>query len=187
MATQQATKLATPGAVNARRWPPEAGILLVLVGIALTFELLGWILIGQSFLFNSQRLTVMILQVSVIGIIAVGVTQVIITGGVDLSSGSVVGMTAMFAASLAQQSDFARAVYPSLTGLPVFVPVAAGLLVGLAAGTVNGTLVCLLFALFAARLGAWLKTRFSVTRLLDRATGGLFIALGLRLALLERK
>ena len=141
MATQQATKLATPGAVNARRWPPEAGILLVLVGIALTFELLGWILIGQSFLFNSQRLTVMILQVSVIGIIAVGVTQVIITGGVDLSSGSVVGMTAMFAASLAQQSDFARAVYPSLTGLPVFVPVAAGLLVGLAAGTVNGTLV----------------------------------------------
>jgi len=69
------------------------------------------------------------------------VTQVIITGGVDLSSGSVVGMTAMIAASLAQQSDFARAVYPSLTGLPVFVPVAAGLLVGLAAGTVNGTLV----------------------------------------------
>lgn len=141
MATQQAGKLATPGAVKARRWPPEAGILLVLVGIALTFELLGWILVGQSFLFNSQRLTVMILQVSVIGIIAVGVTQVIITGGVDLSSGSVVGMTAMIAASLAQQSDFARAVYPSLTGLPVIVPVLAGLLVGLAAGTVNGTLV----------------------------------------------
>ena len=141
MATQQAGKLATPVAVRARRWPPEAGILLVLVGIALTFELLGWILIGQSFLFNGQRLTVMILQVSVIGIIAVGVTQVIITGGVDLSSGSVVGMTAMIAASLAQQSDFARAVYPSLTGLPVIVPVLAGLLVGLAAGTVNGTLV----------------------------------------------
>ena len=32
----------------------------------------------------------MILQVSVIGIIAVGVTQVIITSGIDLSSGSVV-------------------------------------------------------------------------------------------------
>ena len=98
----------------------------MLLGIALTFELLGWIVIGQSFLFNSQRLTVMILQVSVIGIIAVGVTQVIITGGIDLSSGSVVGLTAMVAASLAQQSDFARAVYPSLTGLPVLVPVAAG-------------------------------------------------------------
>ena len=30
-----------------------------------------------------------------IGIIALGVTQVILTGGIDLSSGSVVGMTAM--------------------------------------------------------------------------------------------
>jgi inositol transport system permease protein len=141
MATQQVTKpLAIPTA-KGRRWPPEVSILLVLFGIALTFEILGWIFVGQSFLFNQQRLTVMILQVSVIGIIAVGVTQVIITGGIDLSSGSVVGLTAMVAASLAQQSDFARAIYPSLTGLPVIVPVAAGLLVGLAAGLVNGTLI----------------------------------------------
>ncbi len=79
-----------------------------------------------------------------------------------------------------------------LAFLPQFADPKAGplgpqfLLLG-AIFTVNGTLVCLLFALFAARLGAWLKTRFSVTRLLDRATGGLFIALGLRLALLERK
>jgi inositol transport system permease protein len=84
---------------------------------------------------------VMILQVAVIGIIAVGVTQVIITGGIDLSSGSVVGMTAMMAASFAQTSDFARAVYPSLTDLPVFVPVAVGLLVGLIAGFINGSLI----------------------------------------------
>jgi inositol transport system permease protein len=141
MATQPATKTLAAAPAKSRRWPPEAGILLVLFGIALTFEVLGWIVIGQSFLFNSQRLTVMILQVSVIGIIAVGVTQVIITGGIDLSSGSVVGLTAMVAASLAQQSDFARAVYPSLTGLPVIIPVAAGLLAGAAAGLVNGTLI----------------------------------------------
>lgn len=141
MATQELAKPISPIASRTRRLPPELNILLVLIGIALVFELLGWILIGQSFLFNYQRLVVMILQVSVIGIIAVGVTQVIITGGVDLSSGSIVGLTAMVAASLAQQSDFARAVYPSLTGLPVFVPVAAGLLVGLAAGLVNGFLV----------------------------------------------
>jgi inositol transport system permease protein len=141
MATQELTKPISPAAARRRRMPPELNILLVLVGIALVFELLGWILIGQSFLVNRQRLLVMILQVSVIGIIAVGVTQVIITGGVDLSSGSVVGLTALVAASLAQQSDFARAVYPSLTGLPVLVPVAAGLLVGLGAGLINGALV----------------------------------------------
>jgi len=124
-----------------RKLPTEVSILLVLVGIALMFEILGWMLIGQSFLGNTQRLVVMILQVSVIGIIAVGVTQVIITSGVDLSSGSVVAFTAMVAASLAQNPDFARAVYPSLTGLPVIVPVMAGLLVGLGAGLINGALI----------------------------------------------
>lgn len=124
-----------------RKLPTEVSILLVLVGIALVFEALGWVLIGQSFLGNQQRLIVMILQVSVIGIIAVGVTQVIITSGVDLSSGSVVALTAMVAASLAQNPDYARAVYPSLTGLPVIVPVIAGLAVGLGAGLVNGALI----------------------------------------------
>jgi inositol transport system permease protein len=83
----------------------------------------------------------MILQVSVIGIIAVGVTQVIITGGIDLSSGSVVALTAMIAASLAQSSDAARPVYPSLIDLPALVPVAAGLAVGAVAGLVNGSLI----------------------------------------------
>ncbi|MBM7327479.1 ABC transporter permease, partial [Agrobacterium sp. S2] len=81
-----------------RRIPPEANIFFILIGIALIYEILGWIFIGQSFLMNQQRLTIMILQVSVIGIIAVGVTQVIITGGIDLSSGSVVGLTAMLSA-----------------------------------------------------------------------------------------
>lgn len=124
-----------------RRWPPEAGILMVLVTLALAFELLGWIFVRQSFLLNEQRLVVMILQVAVIGIIAVGVTQVIISGGIDLSSGSVVALTAMVAASLAQSSDAARAVYPTLTDLPLVVPLATGLAVGALAGLVNGSLI----------------------------------------------
>src|ERR1700719_4607384 len=104
---------------RARRFPPEASILLVLLGLALAFELLGWIFVRQSFL----------------------VTQVIIAGGIDLSSGSVVAVTAMVAASLAQSSDAVRAVYPALTDLPVVVPVVAGLAVGAAAGLLNGTLI----------------------------------------------
>jgi len=114
---------------------------MVLVGLALAFEVLGWIFVRQSFLFNEQRLVVMILQVAVIGIIAVGVTQVIITGGIDLSSGSVVALTAMVAASLAQSSEAVRAVYPTLTDLPLIVPLATGLAVGALAGLVNGSLI----------------------------------------------
>ncbi|MBB2971922.1 ABC transporter permease [Mesorhizobium sp. RMAD-H1] len=137
--TQPAQRLDRPK--HRRKMPTEANIFLVLIGIALIFELLGWLLVGQSFLFNRQRLVVMILQVSVIGIISVGVTQVIITGGIDLSSGSVVGLTAMIAASLAQTSDYARAVYPMLTDMPVLVPVLAGLAAGAVAGLINGSLI----------------------------------------------
>ncbi len=130
-----------PAAKAKRKLPQELNILSVLVGVALVFEILGWIFQGQSFLINPQRLTIMILQVSVIGIIAVGVTQVIITGGIDLSSGSVVAMTAMIAMSFAQSSDYARAIYPALTDMPVIVPLAVGLGLGLLAGTLNGALI----------------------------------------------
>ncbi|PZU90052.1 MAG: ABC transporter [Shinella sp.] len=129
------------GRPNSHRIPPEANILLVLIGIALIFELLGWVFVGQSFLMNPQRLTIMILQVAVIGIISVGVTQVIITGGIDLSSGSVVGMTAMISASFAQSSTWSRALYPGLTDMPFFVPIAVGILIGLLAGYINGQLI----------------------------------------------
>ena len=143
-----------------RRLPPELSILLVLVGIALVYELLGWMFIGQSFLVNSQRLTIMILQVSVIGIIAVGVTQIIITGGIDLSSGSVVGMTAMIATSFAQSSTWGRAVYPSLTDLPAFVPILVGLLIGAGAGLINGALIAYTkIPPFIATLGMFVSAR----------------------------
>jgi inositol transport system permease protein len=138
---EAATPVASPPQRKRRRIPPELSILMVLLGIALIFEILGWIFIGQSFLFNSQRLTIMVLQVAVIGIIAVGVTQVIITGGIDLSSGSVVGMTAMIAASFAQASTWPRALYPALTDLPFFIPIGVGLIIGLLAGIVNGQLI----------------------------------------------
>lgn len=121
--------------------PAEINVLIGLVVIALIFEALGWLVQGQSFLVNAERLRIMILQVSVVGIIAVGVTQVIITGGIDLSSGSVVGATAMIAMSFAQVSTYPRAVFPELTDLPVIVPIAVGLGCGLLAGLVNGLLI----------------------------------------------
>ncbi|MEO5741767.1 MAG: ABC transporter permease, partial [Vicinamibacterales bacterium] len=85
-----------------RQRSSDAGIFLVLIAIAVLFEAIGWSLRGASFLANGQRLLVMVLQVSIVGLLAIGVTQVILTGGIDLSSGSVVALSAMIAASLAQ-------------------------------------------------------------------------------------
>ncbi len=128
-------------AATKKRLPPEFSILLVLVGIACLFEVLGWFLVGQSFLANMSRLQIIILQVSVIGIIAVGVTQVIITGGIDLSSGSVVAMSGMIAATFAQDANWPKIIHPSLVDLPFIVPLFVGLAVGAAAGFVNGWLI----------------------------------------------
>ncbi len=106
---------------------------------------------GDSFLFNTrenvagifnqQRLQIIILQVSIIGIIALGVTQVILTGGIDLSSGSIVGATAMIAMSFAQVGEInglenTRAVFfaQGWVDLPVIVPILVGLACGLFAG-----------------------------------------------------
>jgi inositol transport system permease protein len=143
-----------------RKWPPEASIFVVLIGISLFFEVLGWIVNKQSFLMNSDRLMVMILQMSVIGIIAVGATQVIITGGIDLSSGSVVAVAAMISASLAQESGYARAVYPALTGLPIIWPLLAGVVVGLLCGLLNGYLITFTaIPPFIATLGVMVSAR----------------------------
>ena len=149
-----------PTARPRRRIPTELGILLVLLGIGLAFEAFGWVLRDQSFLLNSQRLVLMILQVSIIGLLAIGVTQVIITTGIDLSSGSVLALSAMIAASLAQTSDFSRAVFPSLTDLPVWIPVAMGLGVGLLAGAINGSIIAVTgIPPFIATLGMMVSAR----------------------------
>ena len=166
--TQGTGGLAFDASKRAR--PQELNVLIALVAIVAAFELLGRVFIGDSFLFNTrdnidaifnqQRLEIIILQVSIVGIIAVGVTQVIITGGIDLSSGSVVAATAMIAMSFAQVSTYPRAVFPSLTDMPVIVPIAVGLGCGLLAGLINGLLVAYTkIPSFIATLGMMVTAR----------------------------
>lgn len=140
-----------------RHWPNEMNVLIALIIIVGVFELLGALLQGQSFLFdtgdrfdtifNEARLRIIILQVAIIGIIAIGSTQVIISGGIDLSPGSVVGLTAMVAMSFAQVelvngNPNPKAMFgPAWMDLPAIVPVMVGLAVGLFAGLCNGLLI----------------------------------------------
>jgi inositol transport system permease protein len=79
-------------------------------------------------------------QITVYGFLALGVTLCIISTGIDLSLGSVLGFAAVVTASLTQQAGWKEAIYPGLQ-LPMFVAVLAGLGVGLAMGFVNGALI----------------------------------------------
>ncbi|TIP86399.1 MAG: ABC transporter permease, partial [Mesorhizobium sp.] len=141
-----------------RTWPAEFNVFLALIILVGAFELIGRVFLGDSFLFNTRanvdtifneaRLQIIILQVSIVGIIAIGVTQVIISGGIDLSSGSIVGATAMIAMSFAQVATVngnpnpkAMFIEQGWTDLPVIVPVLVAIGCGLLAGLINGTLV----------------------------------------------
>jgi threonine/homoserine/homoserine lactone efflux protein len=79
-----------------------------------------------------------------------------------------------------------------LAFLPQFTDASRGplplqfLLLGLVF-VVNGTAVCLGYALAASWLGTWLKGRYALSGWMNRAMGGLFIALGLRLAFDSRR
>ena len=162
-----------------RSWPNELNILFALFVIIAIFEVLGQMLPymnDQSFLFdtrdrfdsifNEARLKIIILQVAIIGIIALGVTQVIITAGIDLSSGPLVAATAMIAMSFGQTELVNGFVNPkALFGpwamdLPVIVPVVVGLAFGAFIGAINGMFIAYMrIPPFIATLGMFLICR----------------------------
>jgi inositol transport system permease protein len=160
-----------------RNWPPELNVFIALIVIVAAFEILGRIILGESFLlnnrpdihtfFNEQRLQIIILQVSIIGIIALGVTQVIISGGIDLSSGSIVGATAMIAMTFAQVALVNGNVNPTAFSkdwayfdMPVIVPIVIALGCGIVAGIVNGALIAYTrIPPFIATLGMMVSAR----------------------------
>lgn len=74
-------------------------------------------------------------QVSIYAIIAIGQLLVILTAGIDLSVGSVVGLSGVLTAKL---------VFETTSTGSIVVAILVGLLAGLIAGTINGVLVAFL-------------------------------------------
>lgn len=99
-------------------------------GLVFSFLLLclALTLLSDRFLTPSNLLNVL-RQATINGIIAVGMTYVILTAGIDLSVGSVVALSTVVAASLMQ------------SGLPAPVGVLAGLGLGALLGLVNGLVI----------------------------------------------
>src|SRR5207253_550990 len=118
--------------------------------------------LSPAFLTTTNIVNV-IRQMSIIGLIALGVTGVIVSGGIDLSSGSVVGAACVVAASLAQIPD--RAFYPAIAGSPVVVAILAGCGVGALAGLIHGLLVAKTgIPPFIATLGMYTAARGAAIR-----------------------
>jgi ribose/xylose/arabinose/galactoside ABC-type transport system permease subunit len=97
-------------------------IALLAVCVAMTIAHPGFLTVTN--LTNVAR------QISINGILAVGVTLVLLTGGVDLSLGSVVALAGVVAASLAQGGEY-----------PLAIVLAAGIATGACCGAVNGVVV----------------------------------------------
>lgn len=90
-------------------------------------------------------------------IIALGVGGILISGGTDLSAGRQVGLAAVVSASMLQQLDYARRMYPNLQELPIWVPILIAMVVCAIIGLFNGFVVAILkVPPFIATLGTWL-------------------------------
>ena len=110
------------------------GIFLIFAVMIVAASLLSRAFVTSTNLINIVR------QMSVVGLIALGVTGVIVSAGIDLSSGSVVGLSAVVAASLAQDPEYSTPFYPGLH-VPLVVAVLAACVVGALVGLINGSLV----------------------------------------------
>ena len=98
-------------------------IYLVLVVLVAFFSIVSPVFLTKDNLFNILR------QVAVVGIAAVGMTFVIITSGIDLSVGSIIGISGLLTAMM-----MVGGVHPVFA---VIISLVAGLVIGL----INGFII----------------------------------------------
>ncbi|WP_395571349.1 ABC transporter permease [Streptomyces sp. BK79] len=101
---------------------------LSLLGVLAVLVLIGGITQPDSFL-DTRNLQLVLTQASVIGIVTVGMTFVIISGGIDLSVGAIVALASVWATTVAtQEYGFFGILFTAVV-------------VGVGCGLVNGVLI----------------------------------------------
>lgn len=108
-----------------QRLAPHA-LLLAMLAIAAAFT------IAQPAFLTADNLVGIVRQVAIIGIMAVAMTFVIMTGGIDLSVGPVLALSGLIA------------VFALDAGWPLPVALVAALSVGLVVGVFNGAIIAFL-------------------------------------------
>jgi ribose transport system permease protein len=101
---------------------------LSLLGVLAVLVLIGGITQPDSFL-DTRNLQLVLTQASVIGVVTVGMTFVIVSGGIDLSVGAIVALSSVWATTVAtQEYGFAGILFTAVV-------------VGVGCGLVNGVLI----------------------------------------------
>jgi ribose transport system permease protein len=128
------------------------GMLPVLIALCIGFEVLS----GRF--MSLDNLSIVMQQASINTVLAAGMTFVILTGGIDLSVGSILAASAMIAVIVSKLPDY------GMLGLP------AAMLVGMGFGLVNGGLIAALrLPPFIVTLGALTAVR-GIARLMGNDT-----------------
>ncbi|MCQ8782280.1 ABC transporter permease [Mangrovibrevibacter kandeliae] len=119
--------------------PTLVPVLVLLVSI-----LFFGVIVGSRF-FNPLTLTLILQQVTIVGIVGVAQTLVILTAGIDLSVGAIMVLSSVI------MGQFAVSY-----GLPAPLALACGLAVGTICGLINGFLVAFVrLPPFIVTLGTW--------------------------------
>jgi ribose transport system permease protein len=139
--------------VQIRSLVQAAGMLPVLLVICIAFHYMT-----DGRFFTAQNISIVAQQASINTVLAAGMTFVILTGGIDLSVGSILAVSAMSAVIVSLVPGW------GLLGVP------AGLLTGLFFGLLNGILIAFLkLPPFIVTLGSLTAVR-GVARLMGADT-----------------
>lgn len=102
----------------------SAGLIVVVIILFVAFG------IARPTFVSTDNMTAILLQASVVGVMAIGQTYVLLTGGIDLSIGSIVAVSAIAAGTFSHI-------------LPAPMAILGGVAVGALAGLLNGVLITL--------------------------------------------
>ncbi|GAB1475575.1 ABC transporter permease [Bacillota bacterium] len=123
---------------NKQKWKAffqKYAIIIVLLLLIIVISVIEPKFLSPTNIFN------VLTQSCIFGIMALGMTLVITSKGIDLSIGSTLALSGVVAASLGQVSKATTVFFPGMTDLPVIVPILAALAVGALVGAVNGGLI----------------------------------------------
>lgn len=129
--------------MNYKKIISKYGIVFAFVALCAAIAILGEVLIYQgawdsNYFMSQGNLLVVLRQVSINGILAIGMTFVILIAGVDLSVGSVLALAGIIAARFVTGSSH-LAIHAF--DAPILLPLMVALVVGGVCGFVNGYVI----------------------------------------------